>query len=60
MKTELVYLLSSTSGLSIKSKNLVVDITKTLPINVNGQNLSDQDLLIVSDTSMGSVKTTPQ
>ena len=50
--------LSSNSGLSIKSKNLVVDLTKTDPINVNGQNLSDQDLLIVSDTSMGSVKNT--
>ena len=43
--------LSSTSGLSVKSKNLVVDITKTLPINRDGQNISDQDMLLISDIS---------
>tara|TARA_A100001011_G_scaffold119091_1_gene125636 strand:- start:2202 stop:3329 length:1128 start_codon:yes stop_codon:yes gene_type:complete len=50
--------LSSTSGLSIRSKNLVIDATKTLPINSQGQNLSDQDLLIVSDISRGTTNST--
>jgi len=50
--------LSSTSGLSIRSKNLVVDPTKSQPINSQGQNLSDQDLLIVSDISRGTTNNT--
>lgn len=43
--------ISSTSGLSIKSKNLIVDATKTPSINREGQNISDQDLLLISDIS---------
>ena len=50
--------LSPTSGLSIRSKNLVVDPTKMEAINIGGQNLSDQDLLMVSDISKGSTKST--
>ena len=50
--------LSSNSGLSIKSKNLVVDPTKAEPVNASGQNLSDQDLLIVSDISRGTINNT--
>jgi len=50
--------LSSTCGLSVRSKNLIVDPSKTLPINSQGQNLSDQDLLIVSDVSRGTTNST--
>ena len=50
--------LSPTSGLSIRSKNLVVDPIKTEAINMRGQNLSDQDLLIVSDVSKGTTNST--
>ena len=50
--------LSPTSGLSIRSKNLVVDPTKMQAINLGGQNLSDQDLLIVSDVSRGATNST--
>ena len=50
--------LSPTSGLSIRSKNLVVDPAKMQAINLGGQNLSDQDLLIVSDVSRGTASST--
>jgi hypothetical protein len=50
--------LSSVSGLSIKSKNLVVDITKTPPITREGQNISDQDMLLISDISRKETNST--
>ena len=50
--------LSPTSGLSIKSNHLVVDALKTSEINTGGQNLSDQDLLLVTDTSRGTLHST--
>lgn len=50
--------LSSNSGLSVKSKNLVIDPTRAESINAAGQNLSDQDLLIVSDISRGTLNNT--
>ena len=50
--------LASNSALSTKSKRLRVDPTKSNPINVNGQNLSDADLLIVSDVSDATTKHT--
>jgi len=46
------------SALSIKSNKLVVDLVKTSPINTEGQNLSDHDVLLVSDISRGSVNST--
>ena len=50
--------LSPASGLSIKSNHLVVDASKTSKINTGGQNLSDQDLLLVTDTSRGTLHST--
>ncbi len=50
--------LSSASGLSIKSKNLVIDITKVPNIDRDGQNISDQDLLLISDMSRGHTNNT--
>ena len=46
------------AGLWLKSGKLTIDATKISPINVNGQNLSDNDLLIVSDISSNSTKNT--
>tara|TARA_R110002074_G_scaffold395608_1_gene584207 strand:+ start:3975 stop:5105 length:1131 start_codon:yes stop_codon:yes gene_type:complete len=51
--------LSSTSGLSVNSNNdLVIDPTRTSDIISDGQNLSDSDLLLVSDTSRGQTYNT--
>lgn len=50
--------LCSISGLSVKSKNLVIDITKTPQINREGQNISDQDMLLVSDVSRNQTNNT--
>jgi hypothetical protein len=50
--------LDSSSGLWLKSGKLIIDGTKAEPINVRGQNLSDDDLLIVSDVSSKSTKNT--
>ena len=50
--------LSSTSGLAVKGEALVVDASKTENIRNGGQNLSDNDLLLVSDISRGSVYNT--
>jgi hypothetical protein len=48
--------LSSLGGLSVDgSNNLTVDPTKTSNVNSEGQNLSDLDLLLVSDTSRAVV-----
>jgi hypothetical protein len=43
--------LSAKSGLTVKSNNLVVDPTKTTSIRRGGQNLSDQDVLLITDVS---------
>lgn len=50
--------LAANSGLSVKSKKLKVDPARLNPINVDGQNLSDADLLIISDISDGQTKHT--
>ncbi len=50
--------LDSGSGLWLKSGKLSIDITKTEPINNRGQNLSDDDLLLVSDVSANSINST--
>ena len=50
--------LDSSSGLWLKSGKLIIDGTKTEPINARGQNLSDDDLLIVSDVSSKTTKNT--
>lgn len=50
--------LGTNSGLSVKLNKLVVDPNKTSPINLQGQNLSDQDVLLVSDVSRGSLNNT--
>jgi hypothetical protein len=46
------------SGLSMKSSKLTIDPSKTNSINLQGQNLSDQDILLVSDVSRGSLNHT--
>ena len=46
------------SGLSIKSNQLYVDPSKSQNITHGGQNLSDEDLLIVADVSRGSLQNT--
>jgi hypothetical protein len=40
-------------GLSFRSKKLLVDPNNCAPINTDGQNLSDKDLLVVFDESRG-------
>jgi|TARA_R110002020_G_scaffold775_1_gene3867 hypothetical protein len=47
--------LAKNGALCIKDSHLVVDPTKTETITAAGQNLSDNDLLLVSDTSRSSV-----
>ena len=44
------------SGLSIKSNQLYVDPSKAQNITHGGQNLSDEDLLLVADVSRGSLQ----
>tara|TARA_R110002124_G_scaffold182178_1_gene349628 strand:- start:800 stop:1927 length:1128 start_codon:yes stop_codon:yes gene_type:complete len=46
------------SGLSIRSNQLYVDPSKAQNITQGGQNLSDQDLLLVADVSRGSLQNT--
>jgi len=45
-------------AISINSNVLCVDPAKSDPINAQGQNLSDDDLLLVADTSLGDVRHT--
>jgi hypothetical protein len=45
-------------GLSLKSGKLTIDPSKADPINRQGQNLSDNDLLLVSDISSNETKNT--
>jgi len=46
------------TGLALKNGKLQVDIAKADKINTHGQNLADNDLLLVSDTSRGMVLNT--
>jgi hypothetical protein len=50
--------LAPNAALSTKNKRLAVDPTKSEPISRDGQNLSDSDLLIISDVSHGTVNNT--
>lgn len=50
--------LDSDCGLTISSKKLTIDLTKTERINLRGQNLSDDDLFIVSDVSTSGIRNT--
>jgi hypothetical protein len=50
--------LSPESGLSVDSGMLVVDPSQASQINTAGQNLSDSDLLLVSDISSGRLQST--
>ena len=45
-------------GLSLKSGKLTIDPSKADPINRQGQNLSDNDLLLVSDISSNETRNT--
>jgi hypothetical protein len=45
-------------ALSLKSNKLVIDPAASEPINRSGQNLSDTDLLIVSDVSQKTINNT--
>jgi hypothetical protein len=45
-------------GLGVQSNTLAVDPSKSAPILDGGQNLSDDDLLLVSDTSRGDLRHT--
>tara|TARA_R110000850_G_scaffold48063_2_gene119602 strand:+ start:766 stop:1893 length:1128 start_codon:yes stop_codon:yes gene_type:complete len=47
--------LTRTGGLGIKDNHLIIDPAKSESITTAGQNLSDNDLLLVSDTSRSSV-----
>ncbi len=50
--------IASNSALSTKAKKLKLDLTKTEAINTAGQNLSDGDLLVVNDVSLGETRHT--
>lgn len=50
--------LDADCGLWLKSKKLTLDLTKTEGINSGGQNLSDDDLLLVADISSNRTKNT--
>ena len=50
--------LNSSSCLSFKNNKISVSPEKAEPINTSGQNLADQDLLIVSDVSRNAVNNT--
>ena len=50
--------LDSESGLQLKRGKLAIDLTKSEKINIRGQNLSDDDLLLVSDVSANRTNST--
>lgn len=50
--------IDNNSGLWIKSKKLIIDASKADKINNHGQNLSDNDLLLVTDVSEDVTKST--
>ncbi len=45
-------------GLSTTSNKLTIDLTKLQPVNKQGQNISDDDLILLSDVSRGTVTST--
>ena len=50
--------LEKSCGLALKSNKLTIDISQVGKINDRGQNASDDDLLLLTDVSAGSVKST--
>ena len=50
--------MNTKSGLAVKGQHLVVDPTKAPSINQAGQNLSDQDVVLVSDISKNALRST--
>ena len=50
--------IDSKGGLALKSNKLIVDPTKATNINRSGQNLSDEDILLVSDATNNVVYNT--
>jgi hypothetical protein len=50
--------LSSAGGLGMKEGALVIDPNKAQSINTDGQNLSDNDLLLIADTSHNTIRNT--
>ncbi|MHC4686506.1 MAG: hypothetical protein ACYTEW_19660 [Planctomycetota bacterium] len=50
--------LTAEPGLSIKSNKISVDPSALSPINIEGQNTSDNDILIIADVSRGSTRQT--
>jgi hypothetical protein len=50
--------LENDCGLVLKSKKLTMDLTKIEKVNTRGQNLSDDDLLVVSDVSVSATRNT--
>ena len=49
---------NTSSGLSFKDGKLVIDPSKSTPINSTGQNLSDNDTILVADVSRGTTHST--
>ena len=50
--------LSPKSALSIKDDRVTIDLKNCLNVAVEGQNLSDDDIVVVHDTSRGEVRST--
>ena len=50
--------LANDGGLALAGNKLTIDPAKAQPINAGGQNLSDNDVLLVSDISRGTVTST--
>jgi hypothetical protein len=50
--------LSTNSGLTTKGSKLAIDLESIEPINAGGQNLSDNDLLMISDVSHKNTSST--
>tara|TARA_Y100000310_G_C20587750_1_gene766339 strand:- start:228 stop:1349 length:1122 start_codon:yes stop_codon:yes gene_type:complete len=50
--------LSPKSGLSIKDNRVSIDLKNCLNVDIEGQNLSDDDIVMVHDTSRGEVRNT--
>jgi len=46
------------SGLSIKSKRVSIDLKNCLNVATEGQNLSDDDMVVIHDASRGEVRNT--
>lgn len=50
--------LATNGGLAVRNSKIVLDLEKTDSIRQGGQNLSDSDLLVVSDISHGNISHT--